>query len=157
MDYLIIFSFPCPILQTDSSLGYKIHIFTFKPKHMNTTEKTMTTQEVANRLVELCRMGKMQEAQQELYGDDITSTEPAHAPMKSAKGKADVAKKGAEFAAMIETRHGGSFSDAVVGGRYFSCSMTLDATFKGKGRMTIEEICVFEVKDGKIVSEQFFF
>ncbi len=124
---------------------------------MTTTQKTMTTQEVANRLVELCRMGQIQQAQEELFSDDIISTEPAHAPIKSAKGKKAVGLKGAEFAAMIETRHGGSFSEPIVGGRYFSCSMTLDATFKGQGRMTLEEICVFEVKDGKIVSEQFFF
>ena len=124
---------------------------------MSATQKTMTTQEVANRLAELMRTGQVQQAQEELFSDDITSTEPAHAPIKSAKGKKAVLAKGAEFASMIETRHGGSFSDIVVGGRYFSCAMTLDATFKGGNRMTLEEICVFEVKDGKIVSEQFFF
>lgn len=124
---------------------------------MSTTTKAMTTLEEANRLVELMRAGKPHEAQVELYADNIVSTEPAHAPIKSASGKAAVMQKGADFAASIETRHGGSFSDAIVGGRYFSCSMTLDATFKGAGRMNIDEICVFEVKDGKIVSEQFFF
>jgi limonene-1,2-epoxide hydrolase len=35
--------------------------------------------------------------------------------------------------------------------------MVLDATIKGMGRMTLEEVCVYEVKDGKIVVEQFFF
>ncbi|MCW3105168.1 MAG: hypothetical protein JWO09_3608 [Bacteroidetes bacterium] len=124
---------------------------------MTTTQKTMTTQEVADRLVELMRIGQVQQVQEELYADDVTSTEPSHSPVASAKGKIAVMQKGAEFAGMIETRHGGSFSDAVVGGRYFSCAMTLDATFKGKGRMNLEEICVFEVKDGKIVSDQFFF
>jgi hypothetical protein len=34
--------------------------------------------------------------------------------------------------------------------------MVLDATVKGMGRMTLEEICVYEVKDSKIVFEQFF-
>lgn len=124
---------------------------------MTTAQKIMTTQEVANRLVELMRTGQVKQAQEELFSDDIISTEPVHGPIKSAKGKAAVLKKGAEFAAMIETRHGGSFSDPIVGGRYFSCAMTLDATFKGQGRMNMEEICVFEVKDEKIVSEQFFF
>ena len=36
-------------------------------------------------------------------------------------------------------------------------AMLLDATFKGMGRQKIEEICVYETKDGKIVKEQFFF
>jgi len=117
----------------------------------------MTTQEVANRLVELMRTGQVGQAQIELFADDVVSIEPKHGPIKSAKGKAAVIAKGAEFAGMIETRHGGSFSDAIVGERYFSCAMTLDATFKGAGRMNLDEICLFEVKDGKIVSEQFFF
>ncbi|HET6993266.1 MAG TPA: nuclear transport factor 2 family protein [Bacteroidia bacterium] len=124
---------------------------------MTTTQKTMTTQQVANRLIELNRLGQMAKAQEELFADDVTSTEPAHGPIKSAKGKKAVQVKGAEFAAMIETRHGGSFSDPIVVGRFFSYSMTLDATFKGAGRMNLEEICVYEVKDGKIISEQFFY
>jgi hypothetical protein len=117
----------------------------------------MNTKQVATRLIELCRMGKILEAQEELFGEDVTSTEPPTGPIKSAKGKKAVLLKGKEFAFMIEVRHGGSFSDPVVGGRYFSCSMTLDATFKGMGRMNLEEICLWEVKDGKIVSEQFFY
>jgi hypothetical protein len=27
---------------------------------------------------------------------------------------------------------------------------------KGRGRVKLEEICAYEVKDGKIISEQFF-
>jgi hypothetical protein len=124
---------------------------------MTTTQKTMTTQEVANRLLELNRMGQMAQAQEELFADNVASIEPEHGPIKSAKGKKAVQQKGADFAGMIETRHGGSFSDPIVGGRYFSYSMTLDATFKGGNRMNLEEICVYEVQDGKIVSEQFFY
>jgi hypothetical protein len=32
-----------------------------------------------------------------------------------------------------------------------------DITFKGKPRMKLEEIAVFQVKERKIVSEQFFY
>jgi len=117
----------------------------------------MTTQEVADRLVTLCRKGQIRQAQDELYGDNIESIEPAHAPLPSAKGKKAVIERGKQFASMIEKRHGGSFSDPLVCGKYFSVSMTLDATFKGMGRNLNEEICIYEVKDGKIVFEQFYF
>lgn len=117
----------------------------------------MNTQQVASRLVELCRQGLIPQAMEELYDKDIVSIEPDHAPVKSATGKAAVMEKGKRFASMIEQRHGGSFSDPVVGGRYFSAAMMLDATFKGQGRMVFDEICVYEVKDGKIVKEQFYF
>jgi len=73
------------------------------------------------------------------------------------KGKKAVAEKGKQFASMIEERHGGSCSDPVVGGRYFSIAMSIDATMKGMGRQLLDEVCVYEVKDGKIVNEQFFY
>ena len=117
----------------------------------------MTTQQVADRLIELCRQGKMFQAQDELYGDDIVCIEPPHAPMPLTKGKTAVVEKGKHFASMIEERHGVSFSDPVVNGRYFSYAGTIDATMKGMGRHKLEEIAVYEVKDGKIVFEQFFY
>lgn len=117
----------------------------------------MTTKEVADRLVSLCRSGKVLEAGAELYADNIVSIEPDHAPMQSAEGKAAVSAKGNQFASMIEERHDGSFSDPIVAGRYFSIAVMLDATMKGMGRMKLDEICVYEVKDGKIVREQFYY
>ncbi|MDB5226868.1 MAG: hypothetical protein JWN78_1061 [Bacteroidota bacterium] len=117
----------------------------------------MTTQEVANRLVEFIRTGQIQQAQEELYADDIVCIEPENGPTKSATGKKAVAEKGKQFAAMIEERHGGSCSDPLVAGNHFSIAMFLDATMKGMGRISFDEICVYKVKDGKIVFEQFFY
>jgi hypothetical protein len=45
----------------------------------------------------------------------------------------------------------------LVCGKYFSVSMTLDATFKGMGRNLSEEICIYEVKDGKTCLNSFIF
>jgi len=45
---------------------------------MTTDQKTMTILQVANKLVELCRIGQVLEAQQELFSDDVVSQEPAH-------------------------------------------------------------------------------
>ncbi|MEY4877290.1 MAG: hypothetical protein RI955_351 [Bacteroidota bacterium] len=117
----------------------------------------MTTQDVANRLVEFCRKGQMLEAQQELYAAEVTSHEPSHSPTPPAIGKEAVIAKGKHFASTIEERHGGHFGDPIVGGNYFSMAGSLDATFKGRGRMAINEICVYGVKDGKVISEQFFY
>ena len=116
-----------------------------------------TTQQVADQLVALCRQGEIFKAMEEFYGEDISSNEPSYSPSKSAQGKKAVLEKGKQFAAMIETRHGGAFSDPIVAGRYFSVAMILDATFKGQGRKKLEEVCMYEVKDGKIVWEQFHF
>lgn len=117
----------------------------------------MTTQEVANRLVEMCRQGQILEAQAELFADDVTSQEPPYAPMPRAEGKAAVMAKGKQFAAMIKERHSGSFSDPIVAADYFSIVCKLDATMQDGSRMNMDEICVFGVKNGKIVSEQFWY
>jgi len=118
----------------------------------------MTTQEVADKLVNYIRSGQIMEAQNELYADEIVCIEPEGGMIAHiTKGKDAVAEKGKQFAGMIEERHGGSCSDPIVGGRYFSINMTLDATMKGMGRQLMDEVCVYGVRDGKIVSEQFFY
>jgi predicted ester cyclase len=44
-----------------------------------------------------------------------------------------------------------------VAGDYFSIAWMMDITMKGQGRVKMEEVCVYKVKDGKIVWEQFFY
>lgn len=117
----------------------------------------MTTLEVANRLIELCRNGQVLESQQELFADNVTSHEPAHTNQPAAIGKDAVLAKGKHFASLIEKRHSGSFEDPIVAGAYFSFVCKLDAELKGMGRVVWDEICVFGVKDGKVISEQFFY
>jgi len=117
----------------------------------------MTTQQVADRLIELCRKGQILEAQEELYGDDIVCVEPPYSPAPLTTGKEAVLAKGKMFAGMIEERHGGSFGDRVVMGNHFCVPTMIDATMKGMGRRKLEEISVYQVKDGKIVMEQFFY
>jgi limonene-1,2-epoxide hydrolase len=56
---------------------------------------------------------------------------------------------------MIEQLHAVSFSDPIVGGSAFAYAMRLDVTVKGHGRLQLDELCIYEVKDGKIISERF--
>lgn len=117
----------------------------------------MTTQEVANRLVELCRKGQFTEAIEELFADDAISIEGEHAPQPRTEGKANILKKGEQFSSMVDEWHGGEVSAPVVSSDFFSVMMSMDITYKGKERTQEDEICVYQVKDGKIVSEQFFY
>lgn len=120
----------------------------------------MNTEQVAKRLVELCREGKYEQAQDELYAEDAVSIEmeglPTGAP-GNAKGMDAIREKGRKWAENIVEMHGGSVSDPLVAGNWFSVAMGIDATYKDVGRMPMQEICVYEVRDGKIVREQFFY
>lgn len=117
----------------------------------------MTPTEVAHRLVELCRQGAYETAQLELYASDAASLEPEGSPTPNIKGRDAIIAKGKQFVESMEI-HGGSVSDAIVAGPFFSLSMTLDLTPRAGGaRFTMEEICLYEVRDGKVVREQFFY
>jgi hypothetical protein len=125
---------------------------------MSTETKPRTTTEVANRLVELCRLGKVLEAQEELFADNVTCVEPSHpgnAP--GTTGKAAAIEKGKQFGAMIEEVHSAYISEPVIAGNWFSIAWTMDVTMKGPGRQKMEEILVYHVENGKIVFEQYFF
>jgi hypothetical protein len=125
---------------------------------MTTQEAVMTTQEVANRFNELAQSGQWQQIQDELFSDDAESIEPEHSQgMKSAKGREAISQKGKQFGEMVEEMHGGFTGAPQVAGNYFSVAMGMDCTMKGQGRMKMDEICVYEVKDGKIMKEQFFY
>jgi hypothetical protein len=125
---------------------------------MSTIEATMTIQEVANRLTALCRQGKYEEAQRELYSDDAVSEEPPHSKgFQTVKGLDAIIKKGEQFRDMVEAIHGGSVSDPIIAGDHFAVAAVLDITMKGMGRVKMEELCVYEVKDGKVVKEHFFY
>lgn len=118
----------------------------------------MTTQEVANRMAELFKENKWSQVQDELYAENAVSIEPPHAQgLQTVEGLAAIKQKGEQFQSMIEEMHGGWVSDLIVGGNYITCAMGLDVTMKGMGRINMDEVCVYEVKDGKIVKEQFFF
>jgi hypothetical protein len=118
----------------------------------------MTTQEIANRLVELCRQGQYETAQKELYADDAISIEPPGNPMSgTVHGLDAIIAKGHQFQAGVEEIHGGSVSDPIVAGNVFAATIVIDATFKGMGRMAMEEVAAYKVKDGKIVSEEFIY
>ena len=117
----------------------------------------MTTQEVANRLVELCRMGQIDAAQDELYADTVTSTEPGGTPMAYAEGIAAIKEKSKTFQSMVVEFHSSVISEPIVTGNVFAITWSMDVTMKDRGRSTMEEVCVYKVKDGKVISEQFFF
>ncbi len=118
----------------------------------------MTTQQVADRMKELFNKNKWDELQDELFDENCVSIEPSNSTMlKSAQGLPAIKEKGRQFNDMIEDMHGGYVSDLLVGGNFISCAMGFDATMKVTGRINMEEIAMYEVKGGKIISEQFFF
>lgn len=118
----------------------------------------MTTKEVANYLVKICRDGKVEEAKQELFTEDTLSIEPTEVILpKETKGLKAIQKKAELFISMVDQFYSNTITDPVVAGDYFFVGWKTDIKMKGQKRKINNEICFYKVKDGKIVSEQFFY
>ncbi|HWD87358.1 MAG TPA: nuclear transport factor 2 family protein [Mucilaginibacter sp.] len=125
---------------------------------MSVQVETMKAQEVAHRLVELCREGKNAQAITELYDDHVVSIEPEGSPMAGkTEGKQAVLDGTNKWYESVQELHSAEISDPIVTGNFFACAMNVDATYKEHGRNEMNEICVFEVRDGRIIRSQFFY
>lgn len=119
----------------------------------------MTTQEVADRYYDLAQKGQLGQIQDELYSPDAVSVEPenySQLPLP-VEGLAAMRQKEQQFYQLFDEMHGGSCGEPVVSGSYFSCAQSMDVTMKGQQRKIKEQLGVFEVVDGKITTEQFFY
>jgi len=119
--------------------------------------KKMSTQEVANQWLDMCRKGQNLECVEELYAKNVISKEMPGYPDEIVYGKQNVWDKSKAWLDNVVEFHGGDISEPVVAGNHFTSKMSFDVTFKDSGRQQMEEVCVFEVQDNKIASEQFFY
>ena len=117
----------------------------------------MTTQEVAEKLVQYCREGKNIDAINELYADNIVSREQPGIPHELSQGKNEVLGKNNEWYQSVAEIHSANISDPVVTGNLIAVAMEMDVTYKNRGRNQMNEIALYEVENGRIVKEQFFY
>ncbi len=125
---------------------------------MTTNKTAMTTQQIAVRFNELAQQEKWFEIQDELFANSVKSIDPENSPYFGyAEGKTPVRKKGEDWVKRIESAHKRYTTEPIVGGNHFAVGREVDITVKGHGRIKIEEIMLYEVKEGEIISEQFFY
>jgi len=120
--------------------------------------KVLTTQEVAARFNELAQQEKWFDIQDEFFTENVKSIDPPNSPYFGyAEGKVAVRKKGEDFVKQIEALHRAYTSEPLVTGNHFAVGREIDITVQGHGRIQINQIMLYEVKNGEIVSEQFFY
>jgi hypothetical protein len=120
----------------------------------------MTTQQLADKIVELNRTGKGMEGYA-YFADHAEANERGAQPMgdmpTSFKGKEAIIAASQAWMDGVEEMHGGEVSDALVAGNTFAIRMMMDVTMKGQERMQMEEICVYRVEDGMITLAEYFY
>jgi len=118
----------------------------------------MTTQEIANKVVELCSHQKFHEAL-DLYSPEIVSVEAGAPAGQSRESKGiDAVRAKADWWTSNHETHSAKVEGPLVAGSHFSVKFVMDVTRKTDGvRFTMEEIAVYKVANGKIVYEEFFY
>lgn len=119
----------------------------------------MSTQEIAKKWAEYCRTGQWDKAQDELYGSNCVSIEMEGAPggPQKVEGMEAIKKKSEQWGQMVEEFHGVEIEGPIVAANHFTATMKMDIKMKGQPRKIDEEVAVFRVEEGKIVSEQFYY
>lgn len=118
----------------------------------------MKTKEIAEKLVQWCNEGEFEKPYQHLYSPKIVSIEnDGKGEGAYAEGFDGIEKKGEWWRENFEM-HSSTVSEPIVADNWFSVRFEMDTTHKLSGqRSTMSEIGVYQVQDGKIVKEQFFY
>jgi len=117
----------------------------------------MSTGNVARRLIELCRTRQFR-ALDELYADDArrNAVMGTDGERSNRDGIAAIRVSAKRLEDSYTQVHSLTVSDPLIAGPFFTIVMGLDATRKDGGRYSAREVCVYEVRNDKIVREQFF-
>ena len=119
----------------------------------------MSTKEIGTELVALCRQGKNLEAIEKFYSQDIVSVEPVPMPsMGQTQTGMDAVKGKNKWWAENHEVHSSDVQGPFPHDNRFIVYFKFDVTPKHTGqRMTMEEVGLFTVEDGKIIKEEFFY
>lgn len=118
----------------------------------------MNTTEIADKVVELCRQGKNDEALA-MYASDAVSVEAMAPPGGDRESKGlDAIKAKGEWWVNNHEVHSMSVTGPWPHDDRFIVGFQFDVTVKPTGqRMKMDETALYTIKDGKIVREEFFY
>ena len=117
----------------------------------------MTNQEVANRLVSLLKEGKFMDVYNELFHENAQHNEPQSENFPHLKSRQAIIEKDEAMSEHIAGAGGLEVGDAIVSKSYIAIPFKMTVELKDGNKMPMDEIIVYKVENGKILSEQFFY
>jgi len=115
-----------------------------------------TIHEIANGLKEMLSEQKFVEAYKLLFSEDAESIDPLNTSGQPLKGLTTLLDREKDFLSRITAINKITLSDPIIAGSYFTMSLKMSFEVQDQGHMEVEEICLYKVKNGKIISQQFF-
>jgi hypothetical protein len=117
----------------------------------------MSTESIANAIVELCKQGKYEEATEQYYAAEIVSVESMSGPNSKVEGLDAVLAKSKWWVENHEI-HSAEVNGPYVGGDKFAVHFIYDVTQKFSGkRLQMDEVGLYTVAGDKIVHEHFYY
>ena len=126
---------------------------------MPATAVSTDTATIARELVSLCREGRNFEVIDKFYSPDIVSVEATGSEEMPAEMRGIDAIRGKNQWWFDNNEiHSANTEGPFIGERQFAVKYDFDTTFKPTGeRMQMTEMALYDVEDGKIVRERFFY
>jgi ketosteroid isomerase-like protein len=121
---------------------------------MSATATATSVQELDKQLNDDVLSGKIMDAFEKYYADDVVMQENSEDPRV---GKAANRKAEEEFIASVEAFNGASVKASAVNGDVSFSEWEMDITFKGGKRAKFNQVAVRHWKNGQIVNERFFY
>ncbi|HJS79372.1 MAG TPA: nuclear transport factor 2 family protein [Vitreimonas sp.] len=116
----------------------------------------MSTADVAKAFTDALKAGDFPKAESS-WSDNVVSYEAQDGPMREVRGKEAVHGKGEWWTENHEV-HRFETHGPYVNGDQFALRFSIDVTRKQSGeRVSMEEVGLYTVRNGKIVEERFFY
>ena len=117
----------------------------------------MTVKDIADDITAMLRAGQADEAGEKYWAADVVSIEAMPGDMAEVRGVEGVRAKGEWWTSAHEV-HAMEVEGPYLNGDQFAVRMKMDLTVKETGeRITMDEIGLYTIKDGKIAEERFFY
>lgn len=108
---------------------------------------------IADRLTFLLRNREFVNAYQELFDNEAVSVDPLNNEPGDLKGLPVLISREIDFLSKAQILDL-DVSQAIIAGSYFAISLFMRFDIGGQ-EMTIDELCIYKVRKGKIISQQF--
>ena len=117
----------------------------------------METIEIAKRLKKLVEEGDYFTAYDELFDSKAIALEPQLNEMGlgEVKGKEAIKQKVSALSKGVESMVSREMSEPIVSANHIAFTNIVRAKLKDGNEMNLSEICLDEVRDGKIIKEEF--
>lgn len=115
----------------------------------------MDVREIAEHFTELCAEGRLEEAAETYWADDIATYEAAPGDYAETHGKAEALAEALWWAENHEV-HDSGIDGPFVNGDQFILYWEIEVTPRGGARIGMEETILQTVRDGKTVEQRDF-